>query len=149
MDCAGGVYAYGLKYALNPDAVLETTVATEEEVSAFSEKLRTSFMENGISTRTCMIAALCVEELACNTLRWGYGARENNRVDIRAACRGREVIVRLRDNGIPFNPEQYVRQFQAPVQDPSKNVGLRIVSGCSADMRYIPLADCNVVILHI
>ena len=138
-----------LPYALNPDAVLETTVATEEEVSAFSEKLRTSFMENGISTRTCMIAALCVEELACNTLRWGYGARENNRVDIRAACRGREVIVRLRDNGIPFNPEQYVRQFQAPVQDPSKNVGLRIVSGCSADMRYIPLADCNVVILHI
>ena len=66
-----------------------------------------------------------------------------------SASRMEQFFLRLRDNGIPFNPEQYVRQFQTQVQNPSKNVGLRIVSGCSADMRYIPLADCNVVILHI
>lgn len=136
-------------FVTNPDAFLESTVATEEEVTAFSELLRTSFMKKGVSPRNCTVAALCVEELACNTLRWGYGTGENNRVDIRAVYRGGEVIVRLRDSGIPFNPEQYVRQFQTEVQNPSKNVGLRIVAGCAADMRYIPLADCNVVILRI
>ena len=73
-------------------------------------------MKKGVSPRNCTVAALCVEELACNTLRWGYGTGENNRVDIRAVYRGGEVIVRLRDSGIPFNPEQYVRQFQTEVQ---------------------------------
>ena len=135
--------------AANPDALLEATVTTEEEVTAFSEMLRTDFMEKGLSPRNCTIAALCVEELACNALQWGYGATGDNRVDIRAVCCGGELIVRLRDSGRPFDPERYVRQFQAQVQDPSKNIGLRIVSGCASDMRYIPLADCNVVILRI
>ena len=138
-----------LSFVTSPDAFLEATAATEEEVTAFSELLRTGFMEKGISPRNCTVAALCVEELACNALRWGYDAGENNSVDIRAVCRGGEVTVRLRDSGIPFNPEQYVRQFRTEDQDPAKNVGLRIVTGCAAEMRYIPLADCNVVILRI
>ena len=133
----------------NTDACLAATLHTTEEVSAFSEKLRMTFGMKGLSSRSCNIVALCVEELACNTLQWGYGSKDNNGVDVRAVCRNSELILRFRDSGRPFNPVQYVRQFQAASQDPSKNVGLRIVSGEASDIRYIPLVDCNVVILHI
>ena len=133
----------------NTDAFMEETLYTIEGVTAFSEKLRTAFMTEGLSSRSRNIAALCVEELACNTLRWGYGLKNNNGVDVRAVCRNNELIVRFRDSGRPFNPEQYVRQFQPASQDPSRNVGLRIVSGEASDIRYIPLVDCNVVILCI
>ena len=131
------------------DAFLEATLYTTEEIIAFSEKLRTSFRVKGLSFRTCNIAALCVEELACNTLRWGYASTVNSGVDIRVACRNSELILRFRDGGKLFNPEQYVRQFQASSQDPSRNIGLRIVSGAASDMRYIPLVDYNIVILRI
>ncbi len=131
------------------DAFLEATLYTTEEIIAFSEKLRTSFRVKGLSFRTCNIAALCVEELACNTLRWGYASTVNSGVDIRAACRNSELILRFRDGGKLFNPEQYVRQFQTSSQDPSRNIGLRIVSGAASDMRYIPLVDYNIVILRI
>ena len=90
-----------------------------------------------------------MEELACNTLRWGYASTVNSGVDVRAACRSSELVLRFRDGGRQFNPEQYVRQFQASSQDPSRNIGLRIVSGAASDMRYIPLVDYNIVILCI
>ena len=43
---------------------------------------------------------------------------------------------------------RFIRQFRAAPQDPAKNVGLRIVSGTAAEMRYITLLDCNIVILR-
>ena len=131
------------------DAFLESTLYTVEEVTAFSEKLRTTFRMKGLSFRTGSIAALCVEELACNTLRWGYAATVNSGVDVRAACRNSELILRFRDGGRLFNPEQYIGQFQVSSQDPSRNIGLRIVSAAASDMRYIPLVNYNVVILRI
>ena len=73
----------------------------------------------------------------------------NSGMDVRAVYRNSEVILRFRDGGRPFNPEQYVRQFQSSSQDPSKNIGLRIVSGAASDMRYIPLVDHNIVLLRI
>lgn len=131
------------------DDSLEATLYTTEEITAFSEKLRTSFRVKGLSFRTSNIAALCVEELACNTLQWGYASMVNSGMDVRAVYRNSEVILRFRDGGRPFNPEQYVRQFQSSSQDPSKNIGLRIVSGAASDMRYIPLVDHNIVLLRI
>ena len=56
--------------------------------------------------------------------------------------------LRFRDTGRLFDPTQYIRQFRAAPQDPAKNVGLRIVSGTAAEMRYITLLNCNIVILR-
>ena len=44
--------------------------------------------------------------------------------------------------------DRYLYQIRAAPQDPAKNVGLRIVSGTAAEMRYITLLDCNIVILR-
>lgn len=93
-------------------------------------------------------AALCLEELVCNTLQWGYQSGKNSGVDVRAVCRGGDLILRFRDTGRLFDPTQYIRQFRMAPQDPARNVGLRIVSGTAAEMRYITLLDCNIVILR-
>lgn len=129
------------------DASLEATLCTPSEVVAFSEKLRTFCSENGLSLRVSNMAALCAEEMACNSLQWGYAEKENLGVDLRAVYRDGALTLRFRDTGKRFDPARYVRQFQAAPQDPGKNVGLRIVSGMAADMRYISLVDCNVVML--
>ena len=96
---------------------------------AVEESVRLSVAESGF-------VALCLEEVA------------HGPVDVRAVCRGGDLILRFRDTGRLFDPTQYIRQFRAAPQDPAKNVGLRIVSGTAAEMRYITLLDCNIVILR-
>lgn len=112
------------------------------------QKLQLSARRCGCSARNSGFAALCLEELVCNTLQWGYRSGKNSGVDVRAVCRGEDLILRFRDTGRLFDPTQYIRQFRAAPQDPAKNVGLRIVSGTAAEMRYITLLDCNIVILR-
>ena len=134
----------------------EATIYTEEDAIACSEAMAAFCRDNGLPARTANIAALCVEELACNALSWGYGSGggkcstgQNAGVDLRAVCSNGELRLRFRDNGRHFDPAQYVRQFRAAPQDPTKNVGLRIVSGMAAEMRYISLLDCNIVMLRL
>ena len=130
------------------NTVLDATIYSVEDVALYSEKLQLSARRCGCSARNSGFAALCLEELVCNTLQWGYRSGKNSGVDVRAVCRGGDLILRFRDTGRLFDPTQYIRQFRAAPQDPAKNVGLRIVSGTAAEMRYITLLDCNIVILR-
>ena len=45
------------------------------------------------------------------------------------------------DNGKLFNAERYASQFVSEPGDPSRNIGIRIVSRTAASMRYVSLVD--------
>lgn len=130
------------------NTVLDATIYSVEETASYSGKLMRSALSCGYSRRIANFAALCMEELVCNTLRWGYQAGKKSCVDVRAVCRGGDLILRFRDTGRRFDPTKYIRQFRTAPQDPAKNVGLRIVSGTAEEMRYFALLDCNIVILR-
>ena len=95
------------------------------------------------------LAALTVEELACNTLEWGYDSGSTAVVDIRAVYDDNHLTLRFRDSAMLFDPLLYTQQFVVSDNDPAKNIGLRIVSGLAEDMRYSCVADCNIVLLKI
>ena len=141
----------------NPDAEngkktsaqIEATLYTVEDAAAFSGLLHDFCAEKGLSARISYLSALCLEELACNTLTWGYGGDSAKGLDVRAAYDEEEIILRFRDDGRRFNPEKYASQILVSDRDPSKNVGLRIVSGLASEMRYTCLADCNVLYIRI
>ena len=128
---------------------IECSVSSVEEAVGFSEQVQGFCLDCGIDPRLSNLAALCVEELACNTLQWGYAGGGRPGVDVRAVCAQGHLTLRFRDGGRPFDPLEYLRQFAAREDDPSKNVGLRIVSGLAAGMRYVSVADCNIVLLRL
>ena len=99
--------------------------------------------------RLSCLAALCVEELACNTLQWGYDGKNSSGADIRIVYDKDHLTLRFRDSGRVFDPLLYTQQFTVSEKDPAKNVGLRIVSGLAVDMKYSCVADCNIVLLTI
>ena len=96
-----------------------------------------------------VVAALCAEEVACNTLQWGYSERTDCAVDIRTVCRDEEITIRFRDSGRHFNPESYISQVLVKDRDPARNIGLRIVSNISSKMQYMCIVDCNILLIHI
>ena len=128
---------------------IETSVSTRAEVIGFSEEVRTLCRSNKMDSRHSNLAALCVEELACNILQWGYEKGAGQGVDLRAAFDEGHIIIRIRDSGKQFDPVQYTRQFVTSGNDPLKNFGLRIVSGSAEEIHYSCIADCNVVLLKI
>ncbi len=128
---------------------LETTVFSEEEAVDFSEQVRRFCIENSMAPRACNAAALSIEEMASNVIRWGYRDKKNAGVDLRVVYREGELLLRFRDNGRIFNPEQYVRQFAVSDEDPAKNCGLRLISKMVKKMEYVCLVDCNVVLIEL
>ena len=128
---------------------IEQSVGNREEVISFSEQVQAFCLNRGLGRRLSCLAALCVEELACNTLQWGYDGRHGESIDIRVVYDNDNLILRFRDSGRIFDPLLYTQQFVVSDKDPAKNIGLRIVSGMAADMRYSCVADCNIVLVRI
>ena len=129
--------------------VLEATVSNFKEATAFSESLRIFCSDHNISSRLSMLAALCEEEVACNTLQWGYSKGSDGAVDVRAVCENKAVILRFRDSGRHFDPESYISRVLITDKDPARNMGLRIISGIASEMQYMCIVDCNVLILRV
>ena len=78
---------------------------------------------------------------------WGAKADQKTEIDVRVVVSENGVTVRIRDNGKLFNAERYASQFVSELEDPSRNIGIRIVSRTAASMKYISLIDFNVLLL--
>ena len=128
---------------------LEATIHSVDEAVAFSESLRVFCINNNISSRISLAAALCAEEVACNTITWGYHGVPDRTVDMRAVCRGDRIILRFRDYGQRFDPKSYISNVLVHDKDPARNMGLKILSGLTSEIQYMCIVDCNVLLIYI
>ena len=133
---------------------LSISAGTMEEIIGMSRLSGLFCRENGISEKQAFYLSLCVEEMAMNILKHGYTGSKMARVipeiNIRFLIKNDdEVILRIRDNGIPFNPvEQYEMLRETPA-DPTKNLGIRIVMNMSKDVNYYNINKTNNLIIRI
>ncbi len=90
------------------DVLLDISIKTKiEEASAISQKVIEFCTENGMEKKRADIAGLAVEEMAANTILYGYKNKANEYIDILVRIQKSGTIIRIRDNGIPFNPLDY------------------------------------------
>ena len=129
--------------------LFETTIHTREGVMEASEKVWEFCRENGSDDRTAMLFSLFVEEMAGNTFAHGFTAkREGYRsIDLRLIYSERERIIRFRDNGIPFDPVDWVRKNRP--QDPASAIGIRMIVGLAKDVQYIPSLHLNNLLIRL
>ena len=121
---------------------LDTTLYSMEDVIGISQFVEGFCRDHGLSQRTAMFSALAIEEMAGNIVEHGFSDGKKHAVDIRALCRGEEMIIRLRDDCRPFDPKQQLSAGGS--DDPGKNVGIRMIAGLSKDMTYQKLFSMNV-----
>ena len=126
---------------------IEETLTGNSSISDFAGKAQEFCKSHGVSGRNAFYIALCIEEIAENVVMWGSKADQKTEIDVRIVVSENGVTVRIRDNGKLFNAERYARQFVSEPEDPSRNIGIRIVSRTAASMKYISLVDFNVLLL--
>ena len=112
------------------------------EVVAFREKLFTFCEENGITERDGKILGLAMEEIAANIVQYGYRSDQKNYMDISFTIQDDKYILRIRDDGIPFNPLEY--QPGTKEQEEKVTVGgIGLLRKIMSDFQYMRVLNMN------
>ena len=104
-------------------------------------KVRAFCRENGIEARDAAHIALCTEELAVNSIEHGFSDGKKHHLELRALIRGETLLLRLRDDCRRFDLVERYKMINP--DDPTKNIGLRIVFSKADDVSYSSALNMN------
>lgn len=74
--------------------------------------------------------SLCIEEMAGNIVQHGFKDKKQHFIDIKIIMAEKEIICRMRDDGIAFNP----LQFEAA--DDTDKFGIAVVRKMAKEIEY-------------
>ncbi len=135
-------------FGVPEDERMELTVRNMEEVTSISEKVHAFCTGRGIDPRRSYLAALFMEEMAGNIVDHGFTKdSKKHAVDVRVIHKENDIILRLRDNCIPFDPAERARLETGG--DVMKNIGIRMVFQMAEDVRYQNIFGLNVLTMRI
>ena len=135
-------------FGVPQDDRLDLNIRCMEDVVTISERIHAFCLDRGISKRTAFLAGLSMEEMAGNIVDHGFSKDSKpHSVDVRVVRKGENIILRIKDDCIPFNPED--RRKMASSDDPTKNIGIRLVFRTAKDVQYRNILGLNVVTIRI
>ena len=127
---------------------LDLSVKSVEGVVRISEQIQAFCLERGVDARRAFLAGLAMEEMAGNIVDHGFTKdRKKHSIDVRVAHKGDDVILRIKDDCVPFDPAE--RRQLADSGDPAKNIGIRLVFRIARDVQYQNILGLNVLTIRI
>ena len=135
-------------FGVSPDARIDISVQSMDEVLMVSRRVTEFCRKRGIDERRVYLASLCMEETAGNIVEHGF-TKDNRRhsIDIRVVHKNDDVIMRVKDDCVPFDPETR-RQLNDP-GNRMKNIGIRIVYQSAQSVEYHNILGLNVLTIRI
>ena len=125
----------------NPGINLDFSIKSAmEEASVVHTRIMEICREKGVSGNKANLAAVCAEEMTVNIIR--FGGKTSNWIDINFCIEDDLCRLRIRDNGVNFNPLEYScdsEEFDIH--------GIELVKKISKSMDYIRAIDMNNTII--
>lgn len=118
-----------INFDISVSASIEEAVKVPKEIIEFCS-------ENKVSSASSNLAAVAAEEMMVNIIR--YGGKSVHWMDVNLSVETEEIRLRIRDNGIPFNPAEYIidrEEFDIH--------GIELVKSISSKVDYIRAMDMN------
>ena len=139
---AGGVY---MLPQITNEKFLDCSVKSNlDEVIAFREKLFAFCADNHISERDAKILGLAVEEIAANIVQYGYRSGKNY-MDISFTIQDDKYMLRIRDDGVPFNPLEYQQQEEEEVTVG----GIALIKKMASQFQYMRVLNMNNTVIEL
>ena len=127
---------------------MDLSVRDMKEVVEISRRVQDFCLEKGIDRRRAYLAGLAMEEMAGNIVDHGFSKdRKKHTVDIRVVRKNEDVILRLKDDCVPFDPSERIRI--ADSGDPAANIGIRMVFKIADSVQYQNILGMNVLTVRI
>ena len=123
-----------------------TIEAGEENSVGLSEKIIYYCRTRNVDERTAYILGLATEEISINISRYGYGGKVKKKlIDINLSHDGEQWILRIRDDGIPFDPTKY----NAGEEDPFLLGGINMIRKLAKNFTYTRVLNMNNTIIEV
>lgn len=125
----------------NPGVNLDFSIkSTMEEAQVVNRRILEFCKEKGVSANKANLAAVCAEEMTVNIIQ--YGSKTSNWIDINLCVEDNLCRLRIRDNGVNFNPLEYSHDYEE-----FDIHGIELVKKISKSMDYIRAIDMNNTII--
>ena len=127
-----------LSYDISIDNNLDNASLVSSEIAEFCKK-------NNIDNRNSQMIALSAEEMISNIIVYGYKNKKQNFIDINLKKIDDSLILRIRDDGMPFDPTKYENDND----EKYTTSGIKLVEGITNKMTYMRILNLNNTILEI
>lgn len=128
----------------NPKDRLELSIGNSlEEVMLISTGIYKFGTNRDLSKETLNTLSLFIEELAGNVVQHAFNPGEKRWLDLTILDKPEKLIIRIRDNGAPFDPVAYLSTGEM------EGFGLRIVQKLAENIEYRRNMGLNNLIVHL
>ncbi|MDE5700627.1 MAG: ATP-binding protein [Lachnospiraceae bacterium] len=118
-----------------------TVKADMDETALVPREVKEFCMDNGVSANRANIVAVAAEEMIVNCIQ--YGGRQSHWIDVSLVIEQQKMLLRIRDNGVPFNPTEY--EFDSGKFDIH---GIELVKAIASEISYMRTMDLNNTVLN-
>ena len=147
-------------FGVSSEDRMDLSIRSMEEAVSVAEGVQKFCLERGVDSQRANLAGLALEEMAGNVIAHGF-TKDSKRhsVDIRVSVKGEQVILRIKDDCIPFDPAERASMAgpggagdSAPIADSPeefKNFGIRVIYRIARDIRYQNVLGLNVLTIRV
>ena len=126
----------------NPGINLDLSIkADENETPMIPKEIIEFCLKHNISKDKANIAAMAAEEMAVNCIK--FGGKSSHWIDICLNIEEDKLMLRIRDNGVPFDPTTYqTGESEFDIH------GIEIIKAIATKITYIRAIDLNNTVLE-
>lgn len=123
--------------------------ARMEELTSVAARMREFLESHSVAADVVYFAELAFEELATNTVKYGYDPNEPGPLKVEITLHAGGILMRVIDQAQPFDPlKAEDPDTSLPVEErPIGGLGLFLVRQMADEMTYERVDDSNVVTL--
>ncbi|WP_026520971.1 MATE family efflux transporter [Butyrivibrio sp. VCB2001] len=123
-------------------------VNSMDDVIGSSEQIQEFVTAKGYAKRTAFFSSLAMEEMSGNIVNHGFNAdNKDHNMDVRVVSKKDGIMLRIKDDCKPFDPVGMNKLLNP--EDPSKNIGIRMVSKIADEFSYQNMLGLNVLTIKI
>ena len=131
-------------FGVSPEHLLEMDIRSMQDVVDASQRAGQFCRDHGHSERVCNHIALCIEEMAANTIQHGFTMdRKHHDLSVRLLQKEKDLVLRFRDDCGAFDPVRYIPK------DEEDALGIRLILAFAQEARYTYALNLNNVCIRI
>ena len=125
-------------YGALPDHLLEMDIHSMRDVTDAAERAGQFCLDHGQSSKVSNHVALCIEEMAANTIQHGFAMdRKHHDLSVRLLQKEENLVLRFRDDCGSFDPIRYIPK------DDEDALGIRLILAFAQEARYTYALNLN------
>ena len=131
-------------FGAGPGQLLEMDIHSMQEVTEASRRAERFCRDQGLGEKTSNHIALCVEEMAGNTIQHGFTKdNRHHNLSVRLLRKEKDLVLRFRDDCGAFDPVHYIPKGSEDA------LGIRLILAFAREANYTYALNLNNVCIRI